>query len=473
MQGKYSMSHFRWRWGLISFVSGLVLATIFPPLNLWWVAWMALVPLLYVVSQAASPREAGWYGGLTGLVFSGPTFAFIFSLGHWVGWLIIVAWLVLSLFMAAYTALFAYIFKYIYQRNGGFFFAPMVWVFVEWLRSLGPFGLVPSLGYSQWQNLPLAQMAAYSGVIGVSFLVVFGNALIAEIWLKKNYRLGLLGVLVLVLLWFSGLCTLNLPIATIGQGTNIALIQANHPQAKKLDYANLEEIKNDYLRLSEQSLLSHPAIIVWPETSIPFYVQNDRGFLDKLIRLAKDGQVNLILGLPRLDEKDNAFNSAMFISPNGQILGWVDKHNLVPFGEYLPLRSLLIPLFQHIKALKYSVFMTRDFTQSRSVKPVETAGGRIGLGICSDSFFPAVFREFIREKADYIFLITNDSWYQGTSAPEKHVMVDVFRAIESGRYISQCANTGQSVVIDPQGRVMAGIPADRPGILAATIYKVP
>lgn len=457
---------------VLSLLSGGLLALIFPKFNLWWLAWFALLPLLFAVKRSRNAGEAFRCGYLAGLSFYGATFALIFPLGEWIGGLIFLAWALLTLFLSLYTGIFAYALKKLAGKNYYFLAAPFCWVLIEWLRSLGPFGLVPSLGYSQWQFLPFIQIVSVIGVAGLSFIIVLVNALLAEIFFERKTGLAWVLLLLFLCLFSFGWWQLSSAPAADGPGLSLVLVQGNHSQQEKLDYSQLPRIKADYLGLTMQGLKYKPQIVVWPETAIPFYIQTDRPFQAQLQQLAKDNRINLILGLPRLDERNNAYNSALFISSSGEVLGWEDKHRLVPFGEYLPFRAALAPLLKQFKGLANTILASQDFTQSSSVEPIMTPLGLVGIGICSDSFFPGIFRDFSSRGGEFFLVITNDGWYHGTSAYEKHLMVDAVRAAEFRRYLAHCGNTGISAVIDPAGRIIAHAWPDQREIVSAEIHKI-
>jgi len=461
---------------LLSLASGFLLALTYPRFNLGWLAWFALLPLLYAVYRSKHQGSAALYGLLAGLPFYLITFAFMLTLGEWAGNLIYPAWLLLALFYSLYTAFFAFLFRRYASGPYPFMLAPLLWVLIEWLRSLGPFGVVAHLGYSQWHWPALTQIISITGVAGLSFLVVLVNALLAEIFFVSHTARNKVFLAAAIILSVGavgsyGYYQLHSNNLTKEKELSMALIQGNFTQNEKLDYANLSKIKETYLKMTEEGLKGSPEAMVWPETAIPFYIQADRDYLGKLQKLAKAHHVNLILGLPRYDGQQ-AYNSTMFISSGGERIGWQDKHKLVPFGEYVPFRPILIPLFKTVKALKYTMFLQQDFSPSYSVEPVATPAGKVGVGICSDVFFPAIFREFDQKGVDYYLVTANDAWYQHSSASIKHLGIGIFRAIEFRRYLAYCTTNGITAIIDPWGRVVQELRPDERGILYGKIYKI-
>lgn len=461
---------------LWSILSGLLLAISFPSYNIYWAAWIGFIPLFYVISTVSTPKVAARYAGITGLTFYGFTFLFLFSLWEFVGAFILIGWILLVLFYSLYTALFGYLAKRFSIAKFPYLLMPFFWIMIEWLRSVGPFGLVPSIGYSQVEVSSIIQLAKLAGILGVSFLVVAINALLAEILLGIQGRWVKSALLVLsCLMIFSAhrFGELQLEgtdkVNQSGKTITVALIQANFSQKQKLDYQNLPEIQRVHLEMTEKALRGKPDIIIWPETAIPFYLQDNIPLFIHLREIARKNSVLLVLGTPRHEGK-TPYNSTMFISPDGVFIGWHDKHKLIPFGEYLPLRPLLIPILSKIPALKDSIFLEGDFSAGQETRPIETSFGKIGMGICSDSLFPEVFRKMRNDGADFFFTITNTAWFGHSSASEKLHAIDRVRAIENRRYVIQCTNVGITAIIDPWGNVVASLPPHERGIL---IGKIP
>ena len=457
-------------------LSGLGMALSVPKFSYAGLAWFALIPLFYALQRAPNLKKAALYAFITGFIFYAITFGFLFSLREYVGGLILVGWLGAVFFYALYTALFGLIFKRYQITAFPFLLAPFVWIFVDWLRFLGPFGMVPSLGYSQSGWPMLAQMASITGVAGVTFLIVLVNALLAEIiFVTRPFRQRA-GLFAIIVLTFSGVILygyyeMNFRKFTLGKELSLALIQGNFGQREKMDIANLPRIKDTYLQLTEASMIASPEAVIWPETAIPFYIQDDYQFYVKLKTLAQAKRVNLIFGLPRYN-RGQAFNSTMFISSYGDFIGWQDKHRLIPFGEYIPFRSLIVPLFKSIKALKYTLFLQQDFSKSYQVETVNTPVGTIGVAICSDVLFADIFRDFDDKGVEFFLTNNNLAWYKQTSALEKQLTNVAFRAIEFRRYIAQTTNNGITCIIDPWGRIVSRLPIDEKEILYGKIYKV-
>jgi apolipoprotein N-acyltransferase len=197
-------------------------------------------------------------------------------------------------------------------------------------------------------------------------------------------------------------------------------------------------------------------LIVWPESPAPFE-DNDPQFRSAISSLARQTHAPVIVGNVAIDRtSSNArgfflFNSASFVSPQGEFVGRYDKMHLVPFGEYVPFKSL----FFFAQNLLHDAG-TFDAGATRSLFSVN--GHRYGTFICYESIFSDEVRQFVRNGADVLINISNDGWYGDTSAPWQHLNMVRMRAIENHRWVLRATNTGITAAIDPFGRVVEAAP---------------
>jgi apolipoprotein N-acyltransferase len=205
---------------------------------------------------------------------------------------------------------------------------------------------------------------------------------------------------------------------------------------------------------------SGASIVVWPESTVPLsYTQTDF-FRNELEQLSRQHNIDIILGSVATDPARPArlWNSAFLVS-NGTTAGHYDKIRLVPFGEYVPLRRMLFFAEKLVHAVG-------EFEFGTNATPL--AGKRMyGLAICYEVVYPQIARAQVKNGADVIVTITNDAWYDGTSAPAQHLAQARMRAVEGDRYLLRAATTGISAFIDPTGRVLEAIPSGEEGIIYA------
>jgi len=338
---------------------------------------------------------------------------------------------------------------------------PALWVALEWIRARALSGFPwASLGYSQYLNLPLIQVADLASVYGVSFALVLGNVVIAQLLYgarqRRWERVGLpcaLAVLGLVAIWGYGGWRLHQSskmAATAAGDLGVALLQGNIEQSLKWDHAAREAIFTRYRELTLEAAADFEVeLIVWPEAATPFFFANERAFQARQLRLAQETGRPLLFGSPtyaRDGDQDIMYNSAFLVGPEATVLGRYDKIHLVPFGEYIPLRRLLFFLEKLVEGIG-------DFRSGEAYTVLAIPQGRFAVLICFEVIFPDLVRHFVRHGAQFLVNITNDAWFGYSPASYQHLSMVVFRAVENRLPIVRAANTGISAVIDPAGRL--------------------
>ena len=226
---------------------------------------------------------------------------------------------------------------------------------------------------------------------------------------------------------------------------NIALIQGGIPQAEKWKPQNRLYTRELYLELTKPYL--HGDLIIWPETAVPSYLHNAADFIRPVQEIISQHQVDLITGIPIKNNTDHRYyNSVISISDHSQRY---DKRHLVPFGEYIPVPALLVPLF------KFLEIPMSDFSPGNSGKPVLTIRNRtIGVSICYEDVFGEEVIDALPD-ADILVNVSNDAWFGDSAAPHQHLQMSRLRALETGRYMLRATNTGISAIIDHRGKIIA------------------
>jgi apolipoprotein N-acyltransferase len=191
-------------------------------------------------------------------------------------------------------------------------------------------------------------------------------------------------------------------------------------------------------------------LIVWPEAATPFFFANDRDFRARLLLLARDVDRPLLFGSPsytREGDQDIMYNSAFLVGSEATVLGRYDKIHLVPFGEYIPLRRVLVFLDKLVEGIG-------DFRSGETYTVMAVPQGRFAVLICFEVIFPDLVRHFVRQGAQFLVNITNDAWFGYSPASYQHLSMVVFRAVENRLPIVRAANTGISAVIEPTGELV-------------------
>jgi apolipoprotein N-acyltransferase len=226
-----------------------------------------------------------------------------------------------------------------------------------------------------------------------------------------------------------------------GQELKIALVQGDVPHEEKWQEGTRDAIMETHLALTAKASVSRPDLIVWSEAALPVILENEPKYFEETRRSVSQGGIPLLLGAIT-NRQGSFYNSALLLMPSGQVAGAYDKMHLVPFGEYIPLRSVfpfletLAPIGQLSRGGTYSVFGFPSGPKHEEVK--------FSVLICFEDLFPGMARTFVRNGALFLVNITNDAWYRYSAATYQHRQAAVFRAVENRVPVIRCANTGVS-----------------------------
>jgi apolipoprotein N-acyltransferase len=427
-----------------SIIAGILLGLAFPKAGWFGLAYIALVPFFFTLINVRSAKAAAWAGFFFGMTFFGINLFWITSLSRFVGIWAVLGWLCLIFFQSLFVIAFSIAAQAVRQDLRPYLI-PLAWVVVvEWLRSLGIFGVTAGdLGYSQVALLPLVQIASFSSVYGVSLVIAAWNTALAS--RSRGYIICML--LVIASAWVFGLSQLSRP-ELPGRSLKFSLIQSNIDQMDKMDPGKVGSIFAVHAALTEQARAEKPDVIVWPETALLTYLLHDQVMLGRVKQLVISSECWVVMGTPHYEGKQ-IYNSVISISPSGEVTSRYDKQHPVPFGEFLPFRPLLFPI------LRYVGYYDNEFTPNPDSRNIRIASFEAATAICFESTFPAFIRERVAEGADFILIVTNDGWFNDSDAPYQHLDQGIMRAVENRKYFIQAANTGLSAVIDPYGRVVA------------------
>jgi apolipoprotein N-acyltransferase len=359
-------------------------------------------------------------------------------------------------YLALFPAFFALLLHVLVVRFGarGLILAPLVWTASEYGR-LAIFGGFPweLLGYSQVPFLALAQVASVTGIFGVSLIIATVStslawAVVGSGRTRMIAPAAAIGVVLAVAAWGQSRLTENRLLGA-GRPLRVGIVQGNVPQDQKWDPAEARQIFDRYLRLSAQAVHQGARLVIWPESATPFYFEVSPYETDVLRQLVRRWKVSILIGSDQWERTTppKVYNAAFLVRPDGSTGGVYRKVHLVPFGEYVPLKSVLFfaaPLVQAVS----------DFSAGTTVNTLPVDSGRISTAICYEVVYPGLIREGVLGGSELLTTITNDAWFGRSSAPWQHFQMATMRAIEQGRYLVRAANTGISGVVDPYGRVL-------------------
>ena len=388
-----------------------------------------------------------------------PTAGAIFAAG------VLVAYL--SLFPAAFAAVLFRLQVRLGRR--ALLLAPSIWVTTELGRQYVwdgfPWAL---LGYSQVTVLPVVQIASVVGVYGVSALLVLVATSAAYLLVDRSaasWRAAAATVaLVAAIAVWGEVRIRSSALLTAGTPVRVAALQGNIAQDEKWNPANRGAITERYLRMTRQALAQGATFIMWPESATPVPFEQDIIGGSAIRRLAVESKATLLIGSDQVEpiraaapgEKAEAryYNAAFLVKPDGAVGAIYRKMHLVPFGEYVPLQSVLFFAGPIIGA----VANFSSFTPGTLPVLLPVGSHVASTAICYEVIYPNLIRGFVRDGSELLTTITNDAWYGTSSAAYQHWDQASMRAIEEGRYLARAANTGISGFVDPYGRVLARTP---------------
>jgi apolipoprotein N-acyltransferase len=483
---------------LLTILSAGLQVVIFPLPGLYWLAWIAVAPLLIALLRTrqaaalqvdaamklapASPWQGFLLGYLCGILWSGGTCYWIFDTMHRYGGLPVpmaaLALILFCMYIGLYHGLFGLLVALVAGRGllprRALVSAPFLWVAVELARTRVTAFPWELLGYAQTANVAITRMATLAGVYGLSFELVMVNSAFAAAFLvdKSRRRRVLLAALGTALILQAGQWADRPPLA--GTDRAALLVQPNIPITTPWTEDYFQSTLNDLAKMSinaqeakpGQSFYQHYDPIVWPESPAPFFT-NDPRFRDPVSELAKQtgdwviaGSIGINPAMHNGSTGSQIFNSAALISPQGEWTSRYDKVHLVPFGEYLPFPKL----FAFAGGLTKEV---GEFQRGSSRSPLVAGNERLGTFICYESIFPNEVRQSVLQGADVLVNISNDGWYGDSGAWQQHLQQTRMRAIENERWLLSATNTGLTAAIDPWGRITAEVPRKQRTALVA------
>jgi len=442
--------------GLLCLAAGLLLPFAFAPVGIGLLA-VPLLAWLFWAWSGSSPRQAFRYGFLFGLgQFTAGVYWIYHSLyefGHIPSPISMLLVVVLSAGLAIYPALAGYLANRLtpsicsttpVMRLLAVY--PASWLLMEWLRGFVLTGFPwLNLGASQTDTWLTGWMAIV-GEYGVTLLLgISAGALVCLFRFRAGYRWPV-AVALLAAMWISG-WALQQQTWTETTGTlSVSLVQGNTPQEIKWDPDARTKILNSYLLLSED--VWKRDLVIWPETAIPAFPQDIKKFMLGMAELTQLTGSDVITGIPMVDQ-GKYYNAIISL---GSESGRYYKRQLVPFGEYIPLRSAFGSLLDLLHV------PMSDFSTGRMEQPpVKVAGYLAGLSICYEIAFSSVIRAQLPE-AGFLVNLSNNAWFGDSIAPHQILQLSRVRALETGRAVLSSTNDGITAVVDHRGQVVAQAP---------------
>ena len=498
---------------ILGLISAALLALSFPGERDegWpWLAWFALTPLLALVASDRRPiwiYSGAWIGGL----------AFWLASIRWILWCpedATLGWLAMAVALSAWWPAFLALTRLAVRRLGVplMLAVPVIWVALEFVQGYAFTGFSwYYLAHSQYRFLPFIQVADFAGAWGPSFVLALANATWVVLltptaapasrpWRPRIAAAAVLGAAVAGSLGYG---VYRLQTASFRPGPKVSLLQSDLVQKMKMRKGS-EEIRALYERLVIRALKDAPDLIVWPETSWPVPVTSispklSLAALDRLVKTrhaddrAEDWQESARFWADYLQRWVNAirtpmllgaisyhyregrldrYNSAVLVAPDRKGVQSYHKLHLVPFGEYVPL----IDMMPWLAALTpYSPDNLPNLAFGTDAVGFTLGKYTYATVICFEDTVPRVARRFFAEAApgkqpDVLLNQSNDGWFRGSSEPDMHLAISVFRAVENRVPLARAANTGISAWVDGSGRIREVFEKSKEGVLTAKIF---
>ena len=469
-----------WRRAACAAALGALAATALPPVHALPLLVVSFTGLVWLIHASRSP----WRAALAGWCFG---FGHFIAAIYWIGtalltdpsrfgWLVVPAVLGLSAGFALFPALAAFVARLPTLPVAGRALALAVtWTAAEWLRGTILGGFPMNLMGTVWApSLGMIQGATIAGVYGLSFVTVLAAGAPAALapragerpdrrpWLLPAAAFGLLAAI-----WIGGHVRLALAPDQEPTEIHLRLVQANIEQTLKWKEGERAAALARHVQLSHRPGFEGRDVVIWPEAAATFYVDESAPVRAFVAQAAPPGG-HLITGAPRRTRSAGRtiafWNSLHALTPGGVIAASYDKHHLVPFGEYVPLREI-IPL----RVLTYGA---RGHTSGPGPRTLEVPGlPPFSPLICYEAIFPGavVARALPEDRPAWLLNITNDAWFGHTAGPYQHFQAARFRAVEEGMPLVRAANTGISAVVDSYGRVVGRLGLGEAGVLDAPL----
>ncbi len=490
---------------ILALISGILLGMSYPPFPTGMFAFIAFVPFFMLFEDVEDYARGFRYALVMLFIYNLITLYWTGGFTHGKD---------IYLMLAGGLLLLAHPFFFLIPVAGWMFFRkyfgfkqslmvfPFLWVAFEYLHSLSEVSFPwNTLGITQTYDLSFIQFISFTGVYGLSFLILWINVLIYYLvsTLRTDHvkvvsfrSLSLIAFIILLFLIprIYGWNLLHRQSGSVENEVRIGIVQPNIDPFEKWQGNAIRQIT--LIQSLTDSFAYHPVdLVLWPETAVPFYLlePSNKLYFDRIQHQVDVLNINLLSGFPDIvyyrsnesipksskqavngDRYDN-FNSSLLLQPHSNEIQKYSKMVLVPFAERVPFSEQL----SFLNAMQWNFglggwALGKDTTVFHFV----TASGvpvKFSNMICYESVYPSLVSSFVRKGAEFLTVITNDSWWGNTSGPYQHRQIAILRAVENRRWIVQCANGGISCTIDPFGSLVMEQPMFVQTVAATSVER--
>ena len=464
-------------------LSGILFGISFPPFPfpITLSIFFFLIPYLFAIKNKTSLAEINKSSYLTFLTLSVITLYWVGSWQSKADPFLMIGGGVLLFFYPAVLLIIStlfYLTKKIFGNNISLWLLPIHWITVEYLLTLTDLKFPwLTLGHSLAKFTAFIQVADLIGSYGLSLIILYINVMLfkaAENFsqsFSKSIRLILVSILIFCVIIFYGFIKINN--STQQKTIKVGIVQPNLDPWEKWQTGGLTDLLNDYFELSDTCIKQGAKIVIWPETALPVYLLSaEYDYLtDSIYSYVGKNNIYLLTGMPDFqvyyenspnDAKKSqnsdyyytTYNSILLFNPISKEIQRYGKMHLVPLGEKVPFVESLTFLGDFFKwNVGISSWNTgRDTTIFNLVIDDDTI--KLAGLVCFESVFPSFVSEFAKRGAEFLVVVTNDSWYGNSSGPYQHKEFAALRAVENRKAVVRCANGGISCLIDQFGRTI-------------------
>ena len=460
---------------VLAIFSAVLLILAFPDFELWFLAWVGLVPLFFALERekdsAVKSFLTGWTFGVT--FFFGTCWWLTFAPITYAGLpapLIYFFMFCAAAIVGVFPGVFGALFSVLLKRYGTYavLLAPVLWTFTEFLRMWLTGNNWNAIGYSQAFKNILLPYGSYGGVLLVSFLCVLINACCAVPVIERMKRR--FWVLIIPQIFILPAMFLMIsPFVEKQEAANVIAVQPNVPMSG-ITIEKFEQLLKRHIELAENELKKLPAenrpptTVVFPESPMIFQYGRDEELQIFLRDFARRNNASVLFNSAETNGNKRILNSAVMIDARGEKTAQYDKIYLVPFGEYIP--------FPEPFASRMPAFVGNfEFGSEYDLLPFGNASG--GVMICFESHFGELSREYALRGADVLIEMTNDGYLGKTPVLRQHLANSVFRAVETNRPVLRVTNVGVTAYISERGEVSEAADVYSEATRVWTISKAP
>lgn len=483
---------------LIYALCGIIMALPYSYDFLWPFAWLAFIPVLFLeFSLDYNVKHKYLYAYRRGFSFFYPYSVMIFywfkelypmeftGMSHGAALCVVLLGIfglsLIQTFVWAFYMVFITALRSAKQRwlFIDIIFPALLWPALEWIQTLTWLG-VPwgKLALGQTAFLPAIQSSSLLGPYFIAFVLILFSSLIAtglRYWIKlKKRQIAVISFVIAVAVFVSNIVFGLIHMISFEENNKInqltaAAVQGNFSSTEKWSN-DLSDIFDTYNSLTLHAAENNVDLVLWPETAIPVSLNRSDYITSKLKELADEANITLLVGAFYRNNDDKLENAIFLFDGDGVLHNdFYSKRHLVPFGEYVPWRNLIMTI---VPPLNEVGMLDGDLAPGEGGQLIKSELGIIGSLVCFDSIYESLARDSVKEGAEILCVSTNDSWFSDSVAVFEHNRDSILRAVENGRYIVRSANTGVSSIISSTGKTIVQLDPLVRGVVSASVYTI-